>query len=222
MPDYVYRRLNADANEIRLLTLLPGGSIHIEHATLIALPTPRTERLDFRALQRTLPPGKTAHETPEGRYFFGDRKFFMKFWDHPKQDFPRAKYAQYAIEGSVAEIDYEALSYEWGGVNEKTNHTISVIDPDKALGEGVSSLSIRENLFHALKHLRYVDKCRRLWVDAICINQEDLQERGREITKMARIFSLAYRTIVWLGRASKDSDLAIETIKLWASWYSRL
>jgi hypothetical protein len=224
MPEYVYHGLNTRANEIRLLTLLPGSSdspiqIYIEHAKLIPLPAKQTQRLDFRALQETLPTGKTAHETPEGRYFFGERGAFTKYWNHPKQDFPKAKYAQYAIDESVAEVDYEALSYEWGAVNEESNHHISVIDPDTAPGEGVASLSIRENLFQALKHIRYVDKSRRLWVDAICINQGDLQERGREITKMARIFSLAYRTIVWLGRASKDSDLAIETIKLWASWY---
>lgn len=38
-----------------------------------------------------------------------------------------------------------------------------------------------------------------LWVDAICINQDDLVERGRQVTMMGRILALCKNLVIWLG-----------------------
>lgn len=62
-------------------------------------------------------------------------------------------------------IKYEALSWCWG--KEKNKNYINIHKDDKVYAKYIGS-----NLFEALKALRYRDKYRHLWVDAVCINQE--------------------------------------------------
>ena len=54
-----------------------------------------------------------------------------------------------------------------------------------------------------------------LWllrIDAICINQEDVNERSQEVRRMSQIYSRATRVIIWLGPESDNSSLAIRTL----------
>ncbi|KAF4497302.1 heterokaryon incompatibility [Fusarium agapanthi] len=64
-------------------------------------------------------------------------------------------------------IPYEALSYSWG--SQSTPREIIV---DEKI------LSITESLYEALWHLRRPDEDRMLWVDALCIDQNNINERG--------------------------------------------
>jgi Heterokaryon incompatibility protein (HET) len=98
---------------------------------------------------------------------------------------------------------YEALSYVWGCSDKP--HSISI---------GRCDLPVTANLYTALLHLRdrYIE--RTIWVDAICINQNNLQEQGQQIQYMAEIYSKATRVIVWLGEAAADSDEALEEIRV--------
>ncbi|KAF5008669.1 hypothetical protein FDECE_5081 [Fusarium decemcellulare] len=83
---------------------------------------------------------------------------------------------------------YEALSYCWG-------------DPKQAFEITCNheSFHVTENLFVALKHLRTQDVERVLWIDAICINQEDPKERSAQVLLMGKIYSAAEQAVVWLG-----------------------
>jgi hypothetical protein len=54
---------------------------------------------------------------------------------------------------------------------------------------------------------------RTIWVDAVCINQENEEEKGHQIQSMARIYGQANRVIVWLGEAADNSDRAVEEIR---------
>ena len=82
---------------------------------------------------------------------------------------------------------YEALSYVWGDGSEKT--------PIQING---STLEVGTNLRLALFNLREPNKPRTLWIDAICINQDDISERNQQVTIMGDIYSRARRTVVWL------------------------
>ena len=75
-----------------------------------------------------------------------------------------------------------------------------------------TTLGITHNLAVALHHLRHSKKPRVLWIDAICINQDDLVERSAEVLEMGSIYGHAKEVIVWLGPSSEDSRLAIETL----------
>ncbi|KAI0412566.1 HET-domain-containing protein [Xylaria grammica] len=89
---------------------------------------------------------------------------------------------------------YEALSYTWGARTEGRTLKIQNQWVSKS-----NELPITDNLFRALKRLRRLFKPRVLWVDAVCINQEDLDERSAQVALMADIYSSAESTTIWLG-----------------------
>lgn len=88
---------------------------------------------------------------------------------------------------------YEALSYAWGEAN--FSETICI--------DGVN-LPITTSLSAALLQLRKPDANRRLWIDMVCINQEDKEEKATQILLMSEIFANASRVLCWLGPESKD------------------
>jgi hypothetical protein len=48
--------------------------------------------------------------------------------------------------------------------------------------------------------VRRPNESRYLWADAICINQGDLEERGRQVDNMRRIYECAQKLLIWLGK----------------------
>lgn len=85
---------------------------------------------------------------------------------------------------------YEALSYIWG--SEEKPRRVSTNEGD---------IYVTENLHAALLHLRDHSLDRIIWADAICINQDDIEERNRQVQIMAKIYARASRVIVWLEDA---------------------
>ncbi|KAJ8060060.1 hypothetical protein OCU04_011669 [Sclerotinia nivalis] len=104
---------------------------------------------------------------------------------------------------------YEALSYAWGGT-----------DNSRSISVNGQNLIVRENLHAALSRLRDPVLERIIWIDAICINQEDPKERGHQVQLMAKIYSKACRVIIWLGEAADDSDRALKEIVIAAEKYN--
>jgi hypothetical protein len=83
---------------------------------------------------------------------------------------------------------FTALSYVWG--EDKASHMIWF---------GNHLLRIRPNLDSALRNLRRRDRSIRLWVDAVCIDQNNLLERNHQVQQMRDIFSAASETVIYLG-----------------------
>ena len=82
---------------------------------------------------------------------------------------------------------YQALSYTWG-------------QPDRSNRvhcEDDEYVNVTPSLLAALLHLQR-RKPVTLWVDAICINQEDYKERSRQVSLMCQIYNKAKQVIVWL------------------------
>ena len=109
----------------------------------------------------------------------------------------------YSLYSESDTIDFEALSYEWGAPGE-TRSTVQVS------GE---TLTIMPNLEVALRHLRYADKPRVLWADAICIDQKNLEERNIQVSMMGEIYRTAAQVIVWLGPGDSECTHALESIE---------
>ena len=93
---------------------------------------------------------------------------------------------------------YEALSYAWGSENDQPE-----ISCDGRM------LSITQDLHAALLCLRDAQLPRTLWIDQICINQKDADERSAQVTIMDSVYRSAQRVVVWLGEESENSDLAL-------------
>ncbi|KAK5653216.1 hypothetical protein OQA88_9114 [Cercophora sp. LCS_1] len=83
--------------------------------------------------------------------------------------------------------EYEALSYRW------------VRTPECAIQVNGTPFTIGQNLFDALKRLRYSDKPRTIWVDTICINQRDNAEKSTQLSLMSDIYSKSSQGLLWLG-----------------------
>jgi len=95
---------------------------------------------------------------------------------------------------------YDALSYAWG----------DPLPTFPFLCEG-ALLEISSNLNLALHRLVSPgDSPRYLWIDQICINQNDTKERSNQVKLMHLIYGGAENVPVWLGEAPKDMDLALE------------
>jgi hypothetical protein len=94
---------------------------------------------------------------------------------------------------------FEALSYVWG----KTTNPSKIFVAD--LASTVDSnpleqyLEITSNLYDALQELRDPTLPRIMWIDAVCINQDDLEERSSQVNFMAKIYSYANQVVIWLG-----------------------
>lgn len=88
---------------------------------------------------------------------------------------------------------FEALSYTWGNDEPRNKITIN----------GRSHL-VRDNLFAALRRLRWSFTSRHVWIDAICINQEDLHERSEQVKLMRNIYQQGTKVVVWIGEPSPD------------------
>ncbi|KAI1618436.1 heterokaryon incompatibility protein-domain-containing protein [Exophiala viscosa] len=93
-----------------------------------------------------------------------------------------------------AALDFEALSYVWGS---DVPQDASDIECDSHV------LKIRPNLASALLHIRNAEQPRYLFVDAICINQEDEEERSLQVQQMGDIYASASNVLIWIG---SDSD----------------
>ncbi|ETS80103.1 hypothetical protein PFICI_07632 [Pestalotiopsis fici W106-1] len=111
--------------------------------------------------------------------------------------------ASFPLQCRIAELclsnkdltEYEAISYTWGG--QVLSECLYVLGDD---GGGQSSvIKITANLRDALQRFRRQDRARRIWADAICIDQRDDSDKAKQIPAMAQIFSGASCVLVWLG-----------------------
>ncbi|CAN9343177.1 unnamed protein product [Alternaria sp. RS040] len=106
---------------------------------------------------------------------------------------------------------YEALSYTWG---RSTDVFTLYQEPEISDSSGTLKTvsKITRGLYEALLQLRQRTKPRILWVDAICIDQENLKERGEQVEIMRQIYANAARVVVWLGPADDETPVAVQAI----------
>jgi len=106
----------------------------------------------------------------------------------------------------AAEDGYSALSYTWGP-STQPHRSIRVNDAD---------VRIRQRLYQALEHLRDPGQPRTLWIDALCINQRDAEEKTAQLPLMSHIYSAAAAVEIWLGTAADeggdDDEWAVHAI----------
>jgi hypothetical protein len=89
-----------------------------------------------------------------------------------------------------------------------TYHSLKTKDGD------VRDMSIHANLHHALMHLRPSpgQSPRKVWAEAICINQQDDGERSAQVARMGEIYNAADRVIVWLGTSDPSRKKLLDLI----------
>lgn len=111
-----------------------------------------------------------------------------------------------SITGRISEYSltnppsYYAVSYVWG--QEPPIYQTDINNQMKL---------IRPNLFQALQRLR-LDGQYLVWVDDLCINQNDPLERNAQVNQMSTIYNNASGVFIWLGEEDSTSKLALHFI----------
>ncbi|PPJ59701.1 hypothetical protein CBER1_10540 [Cercospora berteroae] len=170
----MYKSIDSSKKEIRLVELLPSFAT--------------SSKIEFRLCTACLSPA-TAAEVDDFQAngevrAFGPIKPVLVAWIAG----PEGSYEA----GEV--LPYEALSYTWGVFQKgrtiyyRSGRNQRIVVP------------VTDNLFKALRGLRpRRGKPRTIWIDALCINQADLQERSAHVRFMPEIYRWAEIVNVWLG-----------------------
>jgi hypothetical protein len=103
---------------------------------------------------------------------------------------------------SADRIPYVALSYCWGDVEDTVEIMLHSSSPNDACSQRQEPVHapfrITRNLFIALQALRNANR-QYLWIDALCINQQDPREKTHQVQLMGKIYSSADWVVAWLG-----------------------
>ncbi|KAI0172141.1 heterokaryon incompatibility protein-domain-containing protein [Hypoxylon sp. FL1284] len=223
MDTYKYRPLDLERDEIRLAVVHPGSfneDIHVSFQH-VHLPVPESfpqqpdgNRIhNLEKLRNSLPPGwHVAPRLEDDRLLFWKENFSS--WNHPDPLFPYdAQTESPKSRGQPDRPSFEALSYCWGEPDPAETILVDYADASSS-GSCLAKLTIRPNLAAALRHLRNPTSPRTLWIDAICINQEDTVETSRHVARMGSIYALATRVVAWLGPATLTSSIALDELVL--------
>ncbi|KAF2107991.1 heterokaryon incompatibility protein-domain-containing protein, partial [Lophiotrema nucula] len=98
--------------------------------------------------------------------------------------------------------EYEALSYAWGST-----------DRVEELHCGSKIIRITRNCWQALRRLRLERRVRYLWIDSICIDQDNHQERNHQVGLMGDVYRQARCVLVWLGKGNEETDAAVRYLE---------
>lgn len=163
-----YQPLNAERDEIRLLTLYSSQNPAPGASDVVCC------TLENVSLEHTLNPNYNLKSRLEA---------WTPYWDEYVLKLGPSRKAKKAWQGRYSWGDYVALSYRWSD----PNNTREIFINRKPV-------HVTENLECALRVLRNKLPMRigvRLWVDAICINQQDLEERNLQVERMQDIYKKA-------------------------------
>ncbi|KAK3996171.1 heterokaryon incompatibility protein-domain-containing protein [Cladorrhinum sp. PSN332] len=191
MPQYTYHPLTDD-NEIRVLRLMPGSGPDELCGQMLHLRIPRTAIVG----------NEEAHHVWNCHF---TKRLIINALLAKNENREKAHlsllWVYTANRTEYTGIQYDAISYTWGGQTKTSGISIAG-----------SHLPITPNLFHALSTLRTAYKPRYIWADAICINQEDTNERNHQVRMMQRIYSQASSVIVWLGNVTPSAAMTVRDL----------
>jgi len=102
----------------------------------------------------------------------------------------------------VERPQYEALSYMWGDDS-----------CDKEIILEGELFMVSNNLWLALTELSHPTEARTLWIDFMCINQNDIDEKNHQVGQMREVYSNASRVLAWLGEGDSLSGSLFRRLK---------
>jgi hypothetical protein len=209
-----YQPLDASRDEFRLLTILPLAPGSSDSAPVECY------------LQKFCL--NDEHFTPAYKKYLNDKNA-TGAWNDPRE------YSERLIQGDelgdwteivqpsddatthLPEFRYEwgdfmAISYTWGGSANVREILVN--------GQPLMVTQNAEACLRVLQSKQYVQNGWKFWIDAICINQNDIIERASLVKRMREIYTKAWTPIIWLGEQEGSSDEALDLITTLAGEYS--
>lgn len=188
MPPYNYKPLRSMRRRLRLLRLHGGGLMNPE--ITCELFEVEYDKENQNIVRRVL----SKAERSAKRERLERRQSGWTTPHYPNDD--------QAVDVDDDVVEYEALSWCWG--QEVKDRAIRIQE-----GGRYYRLAVTRDLTLALKYLRHPHEERILWIDALCINQENHEERNHQVQMMSLIYSGAKQACIWLGEDTDDSTAAI-------------
>ncbi|KAF5628840.1 heterokaryon incompatibility 6 OR allele [Fusarium sp. NRRL 52700] len=111
----------------------------------------------------------------------------------------------------ASDLAYNALSYTWGSPRDSAQLTDTVTNTTILLN-GLS-FEVQPNLYDALVELQASCSETPIWIDALCINQSNSNERSPQVSVMNQIYGKAKRVIVWLGKAFPELETGLRAVE---------
>jgi len=99
--------------------------------------------------------------------------------------------------------EYEAISYTWA--DEDGDAT-----PCRTVFISRNPINVTRNCEMALKRVRHTKVVRKIWIDAVCIDQNNVSERGVQVQLMPDIYRGAKAVLVYIGEATATSRLCLD------------
>lgn len=96
-------------------------------------------------------------------------------------------------------VEYDAVSYTWADETGDDSQSKTVFVNDRALPVTATCKAV-------LKRIRLQSTAKVLWIDAVCINQGDTDERGHQVSLMPDIYSHAKKVLIFPGEATDDDS----------------
>lgn len=191
MPSYKYKPLQSMRRRLRLLRLHGGGLLNPE--ITCELFEVEYDKDDQNLVRRVLSKAERS-----AKYERRDKRRSSRTTPNHAKDVQTQD-----IDDDV--VGYEALSWCWG--QEVKDRAIRIQESGKYY-----RLAVTRDLTLALKYLRHPHEERILWIDALCIDQENHEERNHQVQMMSLIYSGAKQACIWLGEDTDDSTTAIRFI----------
>jgi hypothetical protein len=126
-------------------------------------------------------------------------------YDYAKREYDDTISAPEAYERRIQQwhlsSKYESLSYAWEGQT-----------PTQPIACDNRELLVTRNVDTLLRHLRLPDQTRQLWIDSVCIDQNNPEEQAEQVKYMHLIYKQAERVLVWLGGSQDYGESVIESL----------
>lgn len=117
------------------------------------------------------------------------------------------------LQDPEAAANYLALSYVWGDSSKPC--TMQIVDVP--WGEATSStvigtIALTRSLFDAIQNLRDCEEIhpKTFWIDQICINQDDDEEKSHQVAQMGKVFQHATQVVTYWGPRGEWDDHALD------------
>ncbi|KAG8529170.1 uncharacterized protein KY384_005805 [Bacidia gigantensis] len=116
------------------------------------------------------------------------------------------------LKDTPLECSYEALSWCWG--TSKPTGRIIIREARKGRKDDIRlEKKVTPDLVAALKALRHQKTDRFLWIDQICIDQDNPLEKNHQVEVMSDIYGRARKVCIWLGEGDRSSRMALKFIQ---------
>jgi hypothetical protein len=163
------------------------------------------------AMRLNLQPRQNVSESPTSKVDPTDNVWYNTPLD-PENGYIRVLHILPGKDGDPIYCSLEVRSLSQDGIEEALSYVWGKEGGPWGIWLDEHWFSTTRNLYLALNGLRYVDKVRTIWVDAICINQADIIEKGTQVKFMRNIYAAAKSVIIWLK--TEDDEEAIESTNL--------